>query len=140
MKTTTRWIAILSLLFVVFSSCTKQQQSSTTKANTLRMNVIREPSILGEGLRRQLEGSLGQLAAHRALCRLQALPRIRGRALAAHDLQQRSLGTCQLSFFLEPLASTRSVLLFAEQGRGLVAEGERSLHACDRLGVHLASA
>lgn len=45
MKLRNQWTAYLSL-FLLFCSCTKEQKISTKRPNTLRMNVIREPSTM----------------------------------------------------------------------------------------------
>jgi len=41
-----KYIALLSLFFLVFSSCAKQQPVTAKKTNTLRMNVTREPMTM----------------------------------------------------------------------------------------------
>jgi oligopeptide transport system substrate-binding protein len=46
MKIRNQWTALLSLFLFVFSSCTKEQTVSPGKHNTLRANIIREPSTM----------------------------------------------------------------------------------------------
>src|SRR6202030_1502795 len=46
MKIRNQWTAILSLFLLVFSSCAKEQKVTPRKANTLRVNVTREPSTM----------------------------------------------------------------------------------------------
>ena len=41
-----KYIALLSLFFLVFYSCAKQQPVTAKKTNTLRMNVTREPMTM----------------------------------------------------------------------------------------------
>lgn len=46
MKRSNQWTACLSLFLILFTSCTKEQKVSPKRPNTLRMNVIREPSTM----------------------------------------------------------------------------------------------
>ena len=46
MKISNRWTAFLSLLLLIFASCTKEQKNSPSRNNILRMNVFREPSTM----------------------------------------------------------------------------------------------
>jgi oligopeptide transport system substrate-binding protein len=46
MKIRNQWTALLSLFLLVFASCTKEQKASPRKPNTLRANIIREPSTM----------------------------------------------------------------------------------------------
>lgn len=46
MKLRNQWTVLLSLFLLLFSSCSKEQKVSPRKPNTLRMNVVREPSTM----------------------------------------------------------------------------------------------
>ncbi len=46
MKIRNQWTALLSLFLLIFASCTKEQKASPKKPNTLRANIIREPSTM----------------------------------------------------------------------------------------------
>ncbi|HUD00978.1 MAG TPA: ABC transporter substrate-binding protein [Rhabdochlamydiaceae bacterium] len=69
MKIKNQWIAVF-ILFLVFSSCTKQKEISPKRTNTLRMNVVREPSTMDPRKGSEFIGSTFHFILFEGLTRL----------------------------------------------------------------------
>jgi oligopeptide transport system substrate-binding protein len=70
MKIRNRWLVLFGLFFLVLSSCTKQEEISTKKPNTLRLNVVREPSTMDPRKGSEFIGSTFHLMLFEGLTRL----------------------------------------------------------------------
>jgi oligopeptide transport system substrate-binding protein len=70
MKIRNQWMAILSLFLLVFASCTKEQKAAARKPNTLRANIIREPSTMDPRQGSEFVGSALQSMLFEGLTRL----------------------------------------------------------------------
>jgi oligopeptide transport system substrate-binding protein len=69
MKIKSQWTAVF-ILFLVFSSCTKQKEIAPKRTNTLRMNVIREPSTMDPRKGSEFIGSTFHFILFEGLTRL----------------------------------------------------------------------